>query len=112
MQNKPKSAKSEIFKKIKPLGDRVVVLPLEAESGKEKKTASGIFIPDTGEREKPEQGTVVAVGEGRYDDGEREPMEVKVGDKVVFAKYGYDEIKLDGKKYFILKQENILAILR
>ena len=94
---------------LKPLGDRVVVLP----SGKEgeKKLASGIIIPETVDKEKPAQGTVVAVGPGKYDDGELVPMQVKVGDTVLFSKYGYDEVKIEEQEYYILSESNILGIV-
>ncbi len=92
---------------ISPLGDRVVVLPL----AKEDMTASGILIPDSANREKPEQGTVVAVGPGKYDDGALVPMSTKVGDTVLFSKYGFDEVTVNGKDYLILSETNILAIL-
>ncbi len=87
---------------IKPLGDRVVVLPAPAE----EKTSSGIIIPDTAQ-EKPQRGTVVAVGNGT----ESEKMEVKVGDSVLYGKYSGTEISLDGKDYLILRQSDILAIV-
>ena len=93
---------------ITPLGDRVLVLPL-AEN--DTTTASGIIIPDTIDKEKPEQGTVVSVGPGRYVDGERKPVDVSVGDKVVFSKYGYDEVKVGGEEYYLIKEDNILAII-
>lgn len=96
--------------KIIPLNDRVVVRPFSGEDSLESQ--SGIIIPETVSKEKPEQGIVIAVGEGRWDDGERVPMSVKVGDKVVFSRYGYDDIKVDGEEYYILKEENILAIIR
>jgi chaperonin GroES len=95
--------------KIIPLGDRVLLKPIDPEEA--GKTASGIIIPDTVSKEKPEQGKVIAVGEGRWDDGKRVPMSVKVGDKVVFSRYGYDEVKLNGEEYYILREENILAII-
>lgn len=98
--------------KIKPLGDRAVVRPLtDAEAG--TVSASGIIIPDSAKKEKPEQGVVVAVGAGKWDeDGEKRiPMEVKVGDKIVFSKYGYDEIKVDDAEYFIVSEASILAVL-
>ncbi len=76
------------------------------------KTASGIFIPDTVDKEKPEQGKVVAVGEGKYIDGKLIPLNVKIGDKVVFSKYGYDEIKVDEEEFLIVKEDNILAIIK
>ncbi len=93
---------------ISPLGDRVVVLPL----AKEDKTASGILIPDSANREKPEQGTVVAVGPGKYDDGTLVPMSTKIGDTVLFSKYGFDEVTVDGKDYLILPESSVLAILK
>lgn len=96
---------------LRPLGDRIVVEPLsERESGKE--TKSGIFIPETTEKDRPEQGVVVAVGAGKLSDcGEVMPMTVKVGDKVLFTKYGPDEVKMDGKEYFILSEGSVLAII-
>ncbi len=97
--------------KVKPLGDRVVVRPItETERG--TKTKSGIFIPETIEKERAEQGVVVAVGPGKMnDDGNRIPLSVKVGETVLFTKYGPDEIKVDGTEYFILSENNILAVL-
>ena len=92
---------------ITPLGDRVVVAP----RSREEATASGIIIPDTASREKPEQGTVVAVGPGKFDNGKLVPMTVKVGDSVLFSKYGYDEVKIEGAEYFILPESSVLAIL-
>lgn len=95
--------------KFTPLGDRLVVMPSEREG--EKKLASGIIIPETVDKEKPASGTVVAVGPGKYEDGERIPMQVKVDDKVLFSKYGYDEVKIDGQEYYILSESNILGIV-
>lgn len=96
---------------IRPLGDRVVVRPL---SDEERGTASpsGIIIPDTVGKEKPEQGVVVAVGLGRYDeDGEKRiPMEVKVGDRIIFSKYSHEEIKVDTNEYYIVAETNILGV--
>ncbi len=97
---------------IRPLGDRVVVRRLkDEETG--TTSASGIIIPDTVTKEKPEQGMVVAVGEGRWDeDGEKRiPMDVKVGDRIVFSKYGFDEVKVAGEEYFIVPSGSILAVL-
>ena len=94
---------------LKPLGDRIVVKP-EEKSG-EKKLASGIIIPETVDKEKPAQGTVVAVGPGKYDDGAFTPMQVKVGDAVLFSKYGYDEVKIEGEAYYILSESNVLGIV-
>jgi chaperonin GroES len=99
-------AKSDIG--IVPLGDRVVVKP--AEKG-EQVSASGIIIPETADKEKPMTGKVVAVGPGRYDDGELVPMSVKPGQKVLFSKYGYDEVKVEGEEYYILSEAQILAVL-
>ena len=97
---------------IKPLADRVVVRSLtEEESG--TVSASGIIIPDSAKKETPEQGVIVAVGVGKWDeDGEKRiPMEVKVGDKIVFSKYGFDEIKEGNTEYIIVSESSILAIL-
>ena len=97
---------------ITPLGDRVLVKPLLAED-LEKKSPSGIIIPETIEKEKPEQGEVVSVGEGKYDDrGHLVPVQVKVGDRVVFAKYGYEEIKVDDEEYYVLREDQILAVIK
>lgn len=95
---------------IQPLADRVLIKPF---SGEDKKSPSGIIIPDTVSKEKPEQGKIVAVGQGRVDDhGKTIPLKVKVGDTVLFSKYGYDDVKVDGEEYFIIKEENILAIVK
>ena len=94
---------------LSPLGDRVVVIPAGKEG--EKKLASGIIIPETVDSEKPAQGTVVAVGPGKSEDGKRVPMQVKVGDTVIFSKYGYDEVKIEGQEYYILAESNILGIV-
>jgi chaperonin GroES len=93
---------------LKPLADRVVVKKLEAD----EKTAGGIVLPDTA-KEKPQQGEILAVGPGKpKEKGEgREPMEVKVGDKVLFAKYSGTEVKIDGIEYLILAERDILAIV-
>ncbi len=88
--------------KIKPLADRVLVEPKEAET----KTASGIYIPDTA-KEKPQEGKVVAIGSGKKD----EPMEVKIGDIVLYGKYSGTEITVDGKSYLMMRQSDILAIM-
>ena len=87
---------------IKPLADRVLIEPKEAET----KTASGLYIPDTA-KEKPQQGKVIAVGPGKKD----EPMEVKVGEEVLYGKYAGTEVSVEDKKYLIVKQSDILAIL-
>lgn len=92
---------------LKPLGSRVVVEPLE----QEEVTAGGIVLPETA-KEKPQKGTVLSVGPGdRDDDGKRIAMDVKVGDTVLYAKYGGTEIKIDGKKLLILRESDLLAIV-
>ena len=96
--------------KIKPLSDRVLIEPLSAEE-KAGKTKSGIVIPDTAEKERPEQGRVIAVGEGKYDNGKLIKPTVKKGQKVLFSKYGPSEIKVDGREYLICREEDILAII-
>lgn len=94
---------------FKPLSNRVFIEPLE----EEKTTKSGIVLPETAEREKPVRGKIVAVGPGKVNEkGERTPMSVKVGDVVLFKKYGPDEIELDGKKYLVGDEEDILAIVQ
>ncbi len=106
----PQKAVSQVG--IEPLGDRIVVRPLtDEEAG--TKSAFGIIIPDTASKEKPEQGYVVATGPGRYDeDGERRiPIGVSVGDRVMFSKYGFDEVKVGGKEYFIVPESSVLAII-
>ena len=93
---------------LKPLGDRVVIEPIE----REERTASGIYVPETA-KEKPQEGKVLAVGDGRWDEeGKRRlPLDVKVGDRVLYARYAGTEVKLDEKKYLILSEKDILAIL-
>ena len=93
--------------KLKPLGSRVVIEPIE----QEEITAGGIVLPETA-KEKPQQGMVLAVGQGdRDEDGKRIAMDVAVGDKVLFAKYSGTEIKMDGKKLLILRESDLLAIV-
>jgi chaperonin GroES len=91
---------------IKPLEDRIVIQVLEAE----QTTASGIVIPDTA-KEKPQEGRVLAVGPGRFEDGARVPLDVQVGDKVIFSKYGGTEVKLSGQEYLVLSARDVLAIV-
>jgi len=94
--------------KLKPLGDRVILEPLT----EEKKSKGGIILPETVDKERPEKGRVIAVGEGKIDEnGKRIKMNVKKGDVVLFTKYGPNEVKIDGKEYLIAKEEDILAIL-
>lgn len=93
--------------KLKPLADRVVVRPLEAE----EKTAGGLFIPDTA-KEKPQQGEVMAVGPGKIaDDGTKIAMEVKVGDRILYGKYSGTEVRIDNDDYLIMRESDIFAIL-
>jgi chaperonin GroES len=92
---------------IKPLEDRILVQPLDAE----QKTQSGLVIPDTA-KEKPQEGKVLAVGPGRFNDGgDRVPMDVNVGDVVVYSKYGGTEIKYQGEEYLILSARDVLAVV-
>jgi chaperonin GroES len=93
--------------KIQPLGDRVLIKPLEAE----EKTKGGIILPDTA-KEKQQEGEVKAVGKGRMEDGKIVALEVKVGDKVLYGKYSGTEIKIDGDDMLIVKEEDILAIVK
>ena len=94
--------------KIQPLGDRVLVEPLEAE----EKTASGIVIPDTA-KEKQQKGKVIAVGKGRVaEDGKVSPLEVRVSDQVLFGRYSGTEVKIGGNDYLIIKEDDILGIIR
>lgn len=94
--------------KVQPLGDRVLIKPLEAE----EKTKGGIILPDTA-KEKPQEGEVVAVGKGKVlEGGKTEPLEVKAGDKVLYGRYSGTEIKIDGEDYLIVKEEDILAIIK
>jgi len=91
--------------KLQPLGDRVLVRPI----AKEEKTKSGIYLPDTA-KEKPQEGEIIAVGPGKFDEtGKRIPMDLKVGDKVIYAKYGGTEIKVDDVELMILREGDILA---
>jgi chaperonin GroES len=91
---------------IKPLEDRIVVQPSDAETT----TASGIVIPDTA-REKPQEGTVLAVGPGRFEDGQRVPLDVKVGDVVLYSKYGGTEVKYGVDEYLVLSARDVLAVI-
>lgn len=91
---------------IKPLGDRIVVEAI----AKEETTASGIVLPETA-KEKPQEGRIVAVGSGRFENGERIALEVKVGDRVLFSKYGGTEVKLKDKEYLIMRENDILGIV-
>ena len=92
---------------IKPLGDRVVIKVMEGE----ETTKSGIVLPGTA-KEKPMQGEILAVGSGELVEGKRVPLEVKVGDKVIYSKYAGTEVKMDGQEYLIVKQNDILAVVQ
>ncbi len=91
---------------IKPLEDRILVKTVEAE----QTTASGLVIPDTA-KEKPQEGDVLAVGPGRFEDGQRLPLDIQVGDKVIYSKYGGTEVKYDGQEYLLLSARDVLAVV-
>jgi chaperonin GroES len=93
--------------KMVPLYDRVVVLPIEVETT----TAGGIVIPDTADKDKPIKGTVDCVGNGKYIDGKLLPLQVKKGDKVLFGKYAGTNVKLNGKEFLVMREEDILAVV-
>lgn len=93
--------------KIRPLGGRVLVKPLE----EEEVTDSGLIIPATAEKEKPQQGEVVALGTGKTEDGKKVEFSVKKGDTVLFKKYAPDEIELDGVEYLVIEEDDILAVI-
>lgn len=103
--------KKDTKQNVQPLGDRVLVKPLTDDT---KKTSSGIIIPDTVSKEKPEQGVVVALGAGKKDEnGKIVPIAgIKVGDKVLFSKYGFDEVKIEDEEYFIIREDNVLAVIK
>ena len=92
--------------KLQPLEDRIVVKPSE----EEEMTASGLVIPDTA-KERPQEGEVIAVGAGRFEDGQRIPIDVKVGDKVIYSKYGGTEVKWAGEEYLVLSARDVLAVI-
>ncbi|MDR3478044.1 MAG: co-chaperone GroES [Gammaproteobacteria bacterium] len=97
----------KLNKKIRPLSDRVVIEPREMET----KTAGGIFIPDTADKDKPIQGTVIAVGNGKYVDGKLLPLQVKVGDIVLFGKYAGTNVKLEENEFLVMREEDIMGVL-
>lgn len=92
--------------KVAPLADRVVVKALE----ESEQMRGGLYIPDTA-KEKPQQGEIIAVGPGRFEDGNRVPMDVKVGDKVLYGKYSGTEVTVDGEQYLILRESDVLAVI-
>lgn len=105
-----KNAQKTVSKvRIQPLGDRVLVRPVRENEG--EKTKSGIYIPDTVQKEAPGEGVVLAVGEGHYENGHLIPVKVQVGDKVVFSKYSYDLVNFEGEEYYMLKEDQIFAII-
>lgn len=93
--------------KIRPLADRIVVEPKETES----KSAGGIVIPDTADKDKPMEGTVVAIGTGKYIDGKVQPLQVKIGDKVLFGKYSGTNIKFSDKDFLVMREEDVMGVL-
>lgn len=93
--------------KIRPLSDRIVVQAKEAES----KSAGGIVIPDTADKDKPMQGKVIAIGNGKYIDGKLQPLQVKVGDDVLFGKYAGTNIKLDGTEFLVMREEDVMGVV-
>jgi len=92
---------------VQPLGDRVLIRPAR----EEEKKIGALIIPASGEKQAPDTGIVLAVGEGKYIDGKLVPMRIRVGDKVMFSRYSYDEIKIEGEDLYIMKEENILAVI-
>jgi chaperonin GroES len=93
--------------KIRPLSDRVVVQARETET----KTAGGIVIPDTADKDKPIQGTVIAIGAGKYVDGKLQPLQVQVGDRILFGKYAGTSVKLEATEYLVMREEDIMGVL-
>ena len=93
---------------LEPLEDRVVVKPLEEET---QRTPTGIIIPDTA-KEKPQEGEVVAIGPGRFEDGKRVPLDVKVGDRVIYSKYGGTEVKVENEDYLVLSARDLFAVIK
>ena len=100
------ATKSAASTKVSPLADRVVVKALE----ETEQMRGGLYIPDTA-KEKPQQGEIVAVGPGRFDEGARVPMDVKVGDKVLYGKYSGTEVTIDGEQLLILRESDVLAVI-
>lgn len=92
---------------IRPLADRIVVLAIEAET----KTAGGIVIPDTADKDKPSQGKVIAVGKGKLVEGKLQPLEVRIGDTVLFGKYAGNNVKLNNKEYLVMREEDVMGVV-
>jgi len=98
---------------IKPFGDRILIRPFTEDEVKGgKRNHYGIIIPDTVTKEKSAQGKVLAVGEGKWVEGKLVPVRIKIGDVVIFSKYGYDEVEQDGEELYLLKEESILAVIK
>lgn len=92
---------------IRPLSDRIVVEPKELEV----KTKGGIYIPDTADKDKPIEGIIIAIGNGKYIDGKMQPLQVKVGDNILFGKYSGTSVKFDGKEYLVMREEDVMGVL-
>jgi len=106
---------NKVKTKINPYGDRILVRPFSEEDlrrAQGKNPSYGIILPDSVTKEKSAQGKVLAVGEGKWVDGKLVPVRMKVGDTVIFSKYGYNEIENDGEELYLLKEDNILAIIK
>lgn len=110
-QKKAEKLVSKMDNKITPLGSRVLIKPFTKEE-LQSKNSFGIILPDTNSKEKSEQGMVLATGPGEYHDGKFVPTTVKIGQRVVFSKYGYDDVNVDGEELYLIKEENILALLK
>lgn len=108
---KPVSKTSNLQNKISPLGSRVLIRPFTKEE-LQKKNSFGIILPDSGAKDKSEQGIVLAVGPGEWKEGKLISVGVKVGEKVAFSKYGYEDISVGGEELYLIKEENILAVLK
>ena len=104
-------AKTKIEVKIRPKGDRVLIKPF-TEAELKKGTKSVLILPESMTKEKSAQGKVLAVGEGRYIDGKLVPIRVNVGDVILFSKYGYDEVELENEEFYIIREENILEVIK
>ena len=104
----------KISSTIQPLGDRVLVRPYTEDALRQTqgKGSSGIIIPESARKEKSAQGKVLEVGPGRYEDGKLQPMNVKKGDVIVFSRYGYDEVVVEGEELFLIREENVLAVIK
>jgi chaperonin GroES len=108
---KAEKATQQTNSRVVPLGSRVLIKPFTKKE-LQSKNNFGIILPDTDSKEKSEQGIVLAVGPGEYDDGKLVPTTVKVGQRVVFSKYGYDDVNVDGEELYLIKEENVLAVLK